>query len=62
VTKKLVDRFVCRRQGHVSALTFTKISGITPATILTRCSRCDKPITLLPPDFTRIHENEEPVS
>ena len=37
----LVDRFACRREGHLPQLTLTKANGVT-GPIITKCQRCGK--------------------
>ena len=39
----LVDRFICRREGHKPAAVITLHTGITlPSTYITSCRRCGK--------------------
>ena len=38
----LVDRFICRREGHLPCTTLTKTSGITVYSYITSCQRCGK--------------------
>lgn len=38
----LVDRFVCRREGHKPCVTIGKVSGVTIESYYTTCLRCGK--------------------
>ena len=38
----LVDRFICRREGHVPSVVLTQTSGITIRSYTTSCLRCGK--------------------
>jgi len=38
----LVDRFICRREGHIPSFTVTKVSGVTVTSYVTSCLRCGK--------------------
>lgn len=47
----LVDRFICRREGHKPSVTLTRTSGLTITSYISTCLRCGKPITMpVPPD------------
>lgn len=38
----LVDRFICRREGHIPAVQLAGWSGLQPQSYITRCRRCGK--------------------
>lgn len=39
---KLLDRFVCRREGHVPTVTLTRITGVAVGSYFTTCRRCGR--------------------
>jgi hypothetical protein len=45
----IVDRFVCRREGHIPALEFKQPpQGITVTSYVTSCRRCGKVYEIVP--------------
>lgn len=44
----LVDRFVCRREGHVPAVKLTATSWFKPDSYITSCVRCGKAFEVKP--------------
>ena len=41
----LIDRFICRREGHKPTVTITKVTGVIderPFKYFTTCRRCGK--------------------
>ena len=49
----LVDRFICRREGHKPAATLTNTSGVTITSYITNCQRCGKVFTVNVPPAPR---------
>jgi hypothetical protein len=39
---RLIDRCVCRREGHQPAMTITSTTGLTITSYITTCRRCGK--------------------
>jgi hypothetical protein len=38
----MIDRFICRREGHKSSMTVRSSWGISSLQLLTTCQRCGK--------------------
>ena len=49
----LVDRFVCRREGHKPTVTITHTTGVTVEKYASTCRRCGKVV-----EVERKQENE----